>query len=157
MSDTANTSDHYILELTTEVVAAYVGKNAVSAGDLPKLITDTHAALTQLQPGDVVEPVIELTPAVSIKKSITPEFLICLEDGLKFKSLKRHLATHHQLTPEQYREKWSLPLDYPIVAPSYSATRSALAKANGLGRKLEEPAAATAPAKTTRKKLGLKF
>lgn len=158
MSAAENTSDkHYILELTTEVVAAYVGKNAVSTADMHKLITNTHAALAQLQTGDAVEPVIVLTPAVAIKKSITSEFLICLEDGLQFKSLKRHLATHHQLTPEQYRDKWRLPQDYPMTAPSYSTTRSALAKASGLGRKPAEPSVEVVPAKVTRKKLGLKF
>lgn len=155
MSDTAITADsQQILDLTTEIVAAYVGSNPVSAADLPGLIVNTHTALVELKKGGEAEPAIELVPAVPLRKSITPEFLVCLEDGKKFKSLRRHLASHHDLTPEQYRAKWKLPQDYPMTAPSYSATRSALAKANGLGRK---PAEQAAPAAAPRKKLGLKF
>src|SRR5690606_26204783 len=122
---------------------------------LSRIIADTHAAVSGLQAGGA--PVVEEkpAPAVPIKKSVTPDFIICLEDGKKFKSLKRHLATHYNLTPEQYREKWGLPRDYPMVAPSYSAKRSALAKSAGLGRK---PAVAeAAPAPRSRKKIGLKF
>lgn len=157
MNDTENTSDNlHLLDLTTEIVAAYVSNNPVSPADLVGLITDTHAALRLQQQGEVVEPVIEQIPAVPIKKSVSAETLICLEDGKKFKSLKRHLASHHGLTPEQYREKWNLPQDYPMTAPAYSATRSALAKANGLGRS-PGPVLEVVPSPAKRKKLGLKF
>ena len=122
------------MEIAGEIVAAYVANNALAATDLPKLITDVYVAIVGLgnvAPEEVLE---ELRPAVSVRKSITPDYLICLDDGKKFKSLKRHLATL-DMTPEQYRAKWGLPHDYPMVAPSYSETRSALARANGLGRK----------------------
>lgn len=142
-----------LLDMTTEIVAAYVAHNSVTSSDLPGLIAEVHAALGALGNVPVSAPAEALKPAVSIKKSVTPEHLVCLEDGLTFKSLKRHLRVHHNLTAEQYREKWSLPADYPMVAPSYSATRSALAIENGLGRKPED----LTPAKPARKKLGLKF
>jgi predicted transcriptional regulator len=99
------------------------------------LIADVHAALKALGTEEVVIPAEEKKPAVPVRKSVTPDYIICLEDGKKFKSLKRHLRTHYNLSPEEYREKWGLPADYPMVAPSYSATRSQLAKDNGLGRK----------------------
>lgn len=123
------------LGLTADVVAAFVGNNSVPATELPDLIAKVHGALLRLStPAPaVVEEVLK--PAVPVKKSVTPEFIICLEDGLKFKSLKRHLRVHYNLTPEEYREKWGLPADYPMVAPNYSATRSQLAKDNGLGKK----------------------
>jgi predicted transcriptional regulator len=124
-----------LIELASAIVSAYVGHNALSPTDLPKLIADVHGALRNLSSGEVELPQEELKPAVAVRKSITPEYIICLEDGKKFKSLKRHLRTHFNLSPEEYREKWGLPADYPMVAPSYSATRSKLAKANGLGRK----------------------
>jgi predicted transcriptional regulator len=125
-----------LIELTTAIVSAYVTKNALSPSDVPKLITDIYGALDGLQnPAKAVVPVEPLKPAVSIRKSITPDHLVCLEDGKHFKSLKRHLQNDHQLTMEQYRVKWKLPTDYPSVAPNYSATRSALAKSIGLGRK----------------------
>lgn len=126
-----------------------VTNNAVATADLPLLISDTHAALASLSSGSA-EPVPEtLTPAVPIKKSVTPDFIICLDDGKKFKSLKRHL-TQLGMTPDEYREKWGLPEGYPMVAANYSATRSSLAKSNGLGRK---PAATKSvkSAKRTRK------
>jgi len=126
-----------LIELSTEIVSAYVSHNSVSPGDLPRLIADIHGALRSLQTNEVVAPVEELKPAVPVKKSVAPDYIICLEDGKKFKSLKRHLRTHYNLSPEEYREKWGLPADYPMVAPSYSATRSKLAKDNGLGRKAE--------------------
>ena len=117
--------------------------------DIPRLITDTHQALKAVV-GGATEVVAEAPiPAVSIKKSVTPDFLICLDDGKKFKSLKRHL-TQLGMTPAEYREKWGLPADYPMVAANYSATRSSLAKSNGLGRK---PAAPSKPAKRTRTKV----
>lgn len=123
-----------ILELSAEIVAAYVSNNVVPASELPSLISDVVGAIsaTQSQPEAEKEAP---KPAVSIRKSITPDYLICLEDGKKFKSLKRHLRTHYDLSPEEYREKWSLPADYPMVAPSYAAARSELAKKMGLGQK----------------------
>ena len=124
-----------LVEFSSEIIAAYVSNNAVAPGDLPKLIAEVHAALKGLSQEETAEPVEEKKPAVPIRKSVTPDYIICLEDGKKFKSLKRHLRTHYNLSPEEYREKWGLPADYPMVAPSYSATRSRLAKANGLGRK----------------------
>jgi predicted transcriptional regulator len=124
-----------LIELTAEIVAAFVSTNTVAAGDLPNLINQVHSALFRTAIG-TVEPAKEpLTPAVSVKKSITSDYIVCLEDGKKFKSLKRHLRTHYDLTPEQYREKWSLPSDYPMVAPNYARARSALAKEMGLGQK----------------------
>ena len=124
-----------LIELSTEIVSAYVSHNSVSPGDLPRLIADVHGALRSLQTNEAPAPVEELKPAVPVRKSIASDYIICLEDGKKFKSLKRHLRTHYNLSPEEYREKWGLPADYPMVAPSYSATRSKLAKDNGLGRK----------------------
>lgn len=122
-----------LIELTAEIVAAYVSNNAVSANDLPSVISQVHAAL-----GGTVTPIDEVQekpmPAVTVRRSIQKDYLICLEDGQKFKSLKRHLKTHHGLTPEQYREKWELPADYPMVAPTYSESRSRLAKRMGLGQ-----------------------
>jgi predicted transcriptional regulator len=138
MSDSVNSTTGYeneLIELSTEIVSAYVSHNAVNPHDLPKLITDVHAALRALQTNEVQAPVEELKPAVPVRKSVGTDYIICLEDGKKFKSLKRHLRTHYNLSPEEYREKWGLPADYPMVAPSYSATRSKLAKDNGLGRK----------------------
>ncbi|GLQ77302.1 hypothetical protein GCM10007881_08180 [Mesorhizobium huakuii] len=128
------------VSITADIVAAYVSNNPVPVGELPKLIGDIHAALNGIGT-PAVEPVVKQEPAVSIKKSVTPDFIICLEDGKKFKSLKRHLQ-HFDLTPDQYRQKWNLPADYPMVAPNYAATRSALAKSSGLGRKT--PAATSA-------------
>lgn len=130
-----NTVMDDLIEYSTDIVAAYVSHNAISPTDLPKLIADVHAALKGLGVDDVAAVVEEKKPAVPVRKSVTAEYIICLEDGKKFKSLKRHLRTHYNLSPEEYREKWGLPSDYPMVAPSYSATRSKLAKDNGLGRK----------------------
>lgn len=122
------------LLITGQIVAAYVGNNPVSQNDLQNLIMSTHATLVAIG-GPKPEPVEELKPAVPVRQSIKPDFLICLEDGKKFKSLKRHLKQHFNLTPDEYREKWGLPDDYPMVAPNYSEKRSQLAKAHGLGRK----------------------
>ena len=118
-------------------MAAYVGKNAVEQADLPRLIADVHRALERAAAGNrpATAPLPEAKPAVTVRKSVTPDYLICLEDGKKFKSLKRHLRTHFNLTPEQYREKWGLPADYPMVAPNYATSRSKLAKNMGLGHK----------------------
>lgn len=122
------------LDHTANIVAAYVSKNALSPHDVPALIQNVHRAFAGLT-GAVPDEVTKPTPAWPIKKSIMPDFIVCLEDGKKFKSLKRHLRTQYNMSPEQYREKWGLPVDYPMVAPSYSETRSRLAKDNGLGTK----------------------
>lgn len=135
LNGAAGSSDNDLIDLSTEIVSAYVSHNALSVNDLPKLISDVHLALRGLRSGSPSEPVEELKPAVPVRKSIAADYIICLEDGKKFKSLKRHLRTHYNLSPEEYREKWGLPADYPMVAPNYSATRSRLAKDNGLGRK----------------------
>lgn len=126
-----------LVELTAEIVSAYVGNNPVSQTDLPRLIGDVYRSLsgaTTVAAPAKEEPT-ELKPATTVRKSITPDYLICLEDGKKFKSLKRHLRTHYNLSPEQYREKWGLAADYPMVAPNYAAARSNLAKKMGLGQK----------------------
>lgn len=116
-----------------DIVSAYVRNNSVQASDLPALIHAVHGALTRVGPAPVEAPAEPAKPVVSIKKSVTPDYIICLEDGKRFKSLKRHLRTSYNLSPEQYREKWGLPSDYPMVAPNYAAARSELAKASGLG------------------------
>lgn len=126
-------SQNYI-ELTADIVSAYVSNNSVSASDIPGLINQVHSALMRVSAGQVEAPAEPLKPAISVKKSITPEYIVCLEDGKKFKSLKRHLRTQYSMTPEQYREKWGLPADYPMVAPNYAAARSQLAKQMGLGQ-----------------------
>ena len=131
MTESSNAGD--ILALTTEIVAAHVSNNTVSVGDLPHLINQVYQSLSTIGTGTV--PVVERPqPAVSVKKSITPDYIICLEDGKQFKSLKRHLRTQYGLSPEQYREKWNLGADYPMVAPNYAAARSKLAKQMGLGQ-----------------------
>jgi predicted transcriptional regulator len=123
------------LEMAANIVSAFVSNNSVPASELASLIQSVHASIQNIAgvgtPAPVVEP---QEPAVSIRKSITPEFIICLEDGKKFKSLKRHLRTAYDLSPDQYRAKWGLPRDYPMVAPAYAAARSALAKQSGLGQ-----------------------
>lgn len=128
MSEAQNT-----LESVVEIVSAYVTKNPLPAAEVPTVIESVHRALTGLGT-QAQEPKEEpKAPAVSIKKSISPDFIICLEDGLKFKSLKRHLRTKYGMSPEEYREKWKLPADYPMVAPAYAEARSNLAKKMGLG------------------------
>lgn len=127
-----NPSSSYI-ELTAEIVSAYVSNNSVSSAELPNLINDVHAALARVARGAETRTETR-KPAVPVKRSVMPEYIVCLEDGKKFKSLRRHLRSQYGMTPEQYREKWGLPLDYPMVAPNYAATRSALAKKMGLGR-----------------------
>ena len=128
--------------LAADIVSAYVSKNSVPLSDLPVLIGNVHSALSKL--GSAPEQVqAELpAPAVSIKKSVTPDFIVCLEDGKKFKSLKRHLRTKYDLTPEQYRARWNLPHEYPMVAPSYAAARSELARNMGLGQQRRKAAKA---------------
>eukprot|EP01037_Dinobryon_pediforme_P019143 gene19143-19511_t len=123
-----------LLEMTTEIVSAYVGHNSVSSTDLAGLIQSVHRALTHVDQPVAVEDNAPKEPAVPVKKSITPDFLICLEDGRKFKSLKRHLRTKFNMSPEDYRAKWGLPKDYPMVAPNYARARSDLAKQMGLGQ-----------------------
>ncbi|MEK1890820.1 MAG: MucR family transcriptional regulator [Phyllobacterium sp.] len=141
--DNSNTTaGDVLLELTAELVAAYVSNNSVPSGDLPGLIADVHAALGRV--GGSVEAVVAVQekpkPAINPKKSVADDYIVCLEDGKKFKSLKRHLMTHYSLTPEQYREKWDLDPSYPMVAPNYAAARSRLAKNMGLGRKRKKAA-----------------
>ncbi len=131
MSSHANQND--LLELTAEIVSAHASNNAVASGDLPQVIKDVYATLSTL--GSAAPDVGKPTPAVSVKKSITPDYLICLEDGKKLKMLKRHLKTAYNMSPEEYRERWGLAADYPMVAPNYAKKRSSLAKKIGLGRK----------------------
>ena len=136
-----------LLEMTADIVSAYVGNNTVAAETLPSLIANIHAALSGVSNGPVeVEPEPK-EPAVPIRKSIAPDFLICLEDGRKFKSLKRHLRTKYDMSPEEYRAKWNLPKDYPMVAPNYAKARSELAKQMGLGQGGRKPARAPRPKK----------
>lgn len=123
-----------LIDMTAEIVSAYVGHNAIAPEELPGLIHKVFAALTGASNGSAVQIQSQSEPAVPIRKSITPDYLICLEDGKKFKSLKRHLHTHYNLTPDEYREKWGLPRDYPMVAPNYAQARSRLAKKMGLGQ-----------------------
>ena len=139
-------------EMAAEIVAAFVSKNAVPRSELPALFETVHAAVKRLAEGGAVAPAdIETpAPAVSIRKSVTPDYLICLDDGLKFKSLRRHLSKLG-MTPEQYRSKWNLPFDYPMVAPNYAAQRSELAKKVGLGQLRKKAVIAPpAPAGKTR-------
>ena len=124
-----------IVELAADIVAAYVGNNAVPASDLPNLINQVYSALAGAVSGATQADAVKANPAVPIRRSITPDHIVCLEDGKKFKSLKRHLRTHYDLTPEQYREKWGLPADYPMVAPNYAKARSELARKMGLGQR----------------------
>ena len=132
MNDQTGGAD--LIDLAADIVSAYVSNNTVAASDLPSLIADVHRALSNTHSG-VQEPEPEpLKPAVNPKKSVFPDYIVCLEDGKKFKSLKRHLRTHYDLSPEEYREKWGLSPDYPMVAPNYAAARSALAKKMGLGQ-----------------------
>ena len=133
-----NSSQSEIVELTAKIISAYVSNNAVVASDLPQLINDTHLALRKACAGGTSPDREELKPKVPIKKSVNPDFIICLEDGKKFKSLKRHLRTHYNLSPEEYRERWGLAHDYPMVAPNYAKARSDLAKKMGLGTRREK-------------------
>ncbi|TMJ34230.1 MAG: MucR family transcriptional regulator [Alphaproteobacteria bacterium] len=130
MADNATT----FIELTASIVSAYVSNHSVPASELPALIGQVHTALTRVSNGQADTLGDTLKPAIPIKKSVTSDYIVCLEDGKKFKSLKRHLRTHYKLTPEQYREKWGLGSDYPMVAPTYAAARSRLAKQMGLGQ-----------------------
>jgi predicted transcriptional regulator len=129
-----NASGGTFIKLTADIVSAYVSNNSVPSSDLPALIGQVHSALSRVSSGQGESPVEPPKPAISVKKSITADHIVCLEDGKKFKSLKRHLRTQYNMTPEQYREKWGLPPDYPMVAPNYAAARSQLAKQMGLGQ-----------------------
>ncbi|WP_265515905.1 MucR family transcriptional regulator [Nitratireductor luteus] len=135
MDEQQTTNDDVLIELTADVVAAYVSNNPVPASELPNLIADVHSALGRVNRNSEQPPVEKQKPAVNPKRSVHDDYIVCLEDGKKFKSLKRHLMTHYGLTPEQYREKWGLDPSYPMVAPSYAVARSQLAKKMGLGRK----------------------
>ncbi len=132
MGDATDTTK--FIGLTAEIVSAYVSNNPVASADIPALINQIHTALLRVSSGEAQPSSEPLKPAVTVKKSITPDFIVCLQDGKKFKSLKRHLRTQYNMTPEQYREKWSLHADYPMVAPNYAAARSQLAKQMGLGQ-----------------------
>ena len=134
MDTIQNDMNETLITLTSDIVAAHVSNNSVALDDLPTLISNVYGALAALgQPVAKVE--VRPEPAVSIRASIKPDYVICLEDGKKLKMLKRHLMTHYNLTPDQYRQRWNLPADYPMVAPNYAEKRRALAKEIGLGRK----------------------
>ncbi|WP_036260544.1 MucR family transcriptional regulator [Methylocapsa aurea] len=132
MSETSGSNSY--IELAADIVSAYVSNNSVPASDLPSLINEVHSALLRVTSGTVVAAVEVPKPAVPAKKSVTNDFLVCLEDGRKFKSLKRHLRTQYNMSPDEYREKWGLAPDYPMVAPNYAKARSNLAKQMGLGQ-----------------------
>jgi predicted transcriptional regulator len=127
------TPSNYI-ELTAGIVSAYVSNNTVPANEISSLISQVHAALLRVSNGAGAAAGESTKPAVAVKKSITQDYIVCLEDGKQFKSLKRHLRTQYNMTPEHYREKWGLPADYPMVAPNYAKARSQLAKQMGLGQ-----------------------
>jgi len=124
----------YIIEMVSDIVSAYVAHNPVPVADLPKLIEKVHTTLREIGGASVIEDKPELKPAIAIRKSVTDDHIVCLEDGKKFKSLKRHLRTRYDMSPEQYREKWGLAADYPMVAPNYAKQRSELARKMGLGQ-----------------------
>jgi predicted transcriptional regulator len=129
-----NSGESGYIQLTANIVSAYVSNNTVASAEIPNLIAHVYSALMRISSGQTAPPAEPLKPAVAVKRSVTPEYIVCLEDGKKFKSLKRHLRTQYGITPEQYREKWGLPPDYPMVAPNYAAARSQLAKQMGLGQ-----------------------
>ncbi|BCM17608.1 MucR family transcriptional regulator [Mesorhizobium sp. J8] len=146
MDEQHQTQSDHLVGLTADIVSAYVSKNPLPASGLPDLIASIHSSLSGIgQPAATDQPKQE--PAVNPRRSVTADHIICLEDGKKFKSLKRHLAVHYGLTPDEYREKWGLKPDYPMVAPNYAAQRSSLAKAAGLGRKPTAVSATKTPAK----------
>lgn len=132
--DLEGTTQAMLIQMTSEVVAAYVSNNPVQAHDLPNVITRVHSTMRDLSSLPTEDAPKDISPAVSVRKSITPDYLVCLEDGKRFKSLKRHLRSKYNLSPEEYREKWGLPADYPMVAPNYAKQRSELAKKMGLGQ-----------------------
>jgi len=132
--DTHTEVQETLITLTADIVAAHVSNNSVAVSDLPVLIANVHSALAGLG-GPIIEPEVKQEPAVSIRSSIKPDFIVCLEDGKKLKMLKRHLMTSYGMTPDDYRAKWGLPADYPMVAPNYAESRRQLAKSIGLGTK----------------------
>ncbi|CAN5347347.1 MucR family transcriptional regulator [soil metagenome] len=132
--DEESAKSEMLITLTSDIVAAHVTNNSVAVSDLPVLIQNVYSALAGLSAGPVA-PEVKLEPAVSVRSSIKPDYIVCLEDGKKLKMLKRHLMTHYQMTPDDYRAKWSLPADYPMVAPNYAEQRRTLAKKIGLGTK----------------------
>jgi predicted transcriptional regulator len=136
--DTQSELQETLITLTADIVAAHVSNNSVAVSDLPVLIANVHGALAGLG-GAAPVPEVKQEPAVSVRASIKPDYIVCLEDGKKLKMLKRHLMTHYQMTPEQYRAKWNLPADYPMVAPNYAEQRRTLAKKIGLGTKRRKP------------------
>jgi predicted transcriptional regulator len=156
VSERQNTPNY--IELAAEIVSAFVSNNSVPVAELPALIGSVHAALNQVANGSAQQPAEEAkAPAVPIKKSVQPDYIVCLDDGKRFKSLKRHLRTTYNMTPDQYRAKWGLAHDYPMVAPNYAAARSELAKQMGLGarrrkRPEPEPTQPATPARGRRKK-----
>ena len=133
-------SGSYLIEMVSDIVSAYVAHNPVPVAELLRLIERVHATLTEIDGGGTVEAKQELKPAVPVRKSVTDDHIVCLEDGKKFKSLKRHLRTKYNMSPEEYRAKWGLPKDYPMVAPNYAKARSELAKQMGLGQGGRKPA-----------------
>jgi predicted transcriptional regulator len=130
-----SSSQSELTSFAADIVAAYVSHNVLSGEKLPEFIDSVFGALHKASVQGMEPPKVELNPAVSVRKSVTHDYIVCLEDGKKFKSLKRHLRTHHNLSPEEYRAKWGLARDYPMVAPAYAAARSDLAKNMGLGRR----------------------
>jgi len=134
---TDKTNRDEILRMAVDVVAAYVSKNPIPAGQIPEVIHTVYSSLANLESGVPEAKTEAPKPAVTVKKSVTPEFIVCLEDGKKLKMLKRHLRTTYNMTPDEYRAKWGLPADYPMVAPNYAAQRSDFAKKIGLGRKVD--------------------
>jgi predicted transcriptional regulator len=128
-----------LLKLATDIVAAYVSNNSVAVGDLPSMIKSVHATLGGLAGASSSEPQTTQKPAVTVKKSVTPEYIVCLEDGKKLKMLKRYLRSRYSMSPEEYRSKWGLPADYPMVAPNYAQQRSEFAKKIGLGKSSTPP------------------
>jgi predicted transcriptional regulator len=153
MSQDFSAGQKMLVTLTSDIVAAHVSYNSVAVGDLPTLIANVYGALAGLDKPEIVEEV-RPEPAVSVRASIKPDYIVCLEDGKKLKMLKRHLMTHYNMTPEQYRTRWNLPADYPMVAPSYAETRRDLAKKIGLGRKPSQAPAAKPAPKRPRKTAG---
>jgi predicted transcriptional regulator len=127
-------SPAYLIEMVSDIVSAYVAHNPVPVADLPKLIEKVHGVLTEIETSGGAEEKPDLKPAVSVRRSVTDDHIVCLEDGKKFKSLKRHLRTRYDMSPDEYREKWGLPADYPMVAPNYAKQRSDLARKMGLGQ-----------------------
>ena len=124
-----------LIDMTAEIVSAYVGNNEISAAELPSLIQQVYISLADVSQGVAISDNEPLKPAIAVKRSVSSDYIVCLEDGKKFKSLKRHLRAHYDMSPDEYRTKWGLPKDYPMVAPNYAQARSTLAKQMGLGQK----------------------